>query len=354
MSDVRAAAAGADCDRAADAVSDADPLALAAADADPGADADAETAVHRRQYDQLHADGHADGHADADADAKTAVHQRQHPELHPDGRPDDRADAVADADAVQQRQRQGRRERQLRDAVALAVALAAADDDPVADAETDRDSDSESVGHAAAGSRGMTGPGAALTIAIAGAAFGIAALAATTYANPAHRFRFRPLAATLVAASVGAFGASRALTPEQLAACALVTCAFAIAFTCAQRGIGSRAFIAVAVALAVVAFAIALDGLWLPLVAGIVASLPFGLTALMTKHRERPLFDAMLAALAGLTLGFVSAYLVLFVACLTAVGFGKIRRVALADIEFAPAISAFGAAGLLINVSLQT
>ena len=350
MSGVRgtttATAFDAEPDSRSDAITGADAVA-AAGDADTDAVAHTGTPVYERQPYELHADGDADGRADADADPEAAVPQRQHRELHPDHPPDGRADADADAEAPLYE----RQQRQLH-----ADGLADTRPDRHADgiADPDPDPDAESLGHTTAGRRRMTGFGPAFAISIAGAAFGIAALAATTYAHPNHRFGLRPLAATLVAASVGAFGASRGLNPEQLAASALVTCAFAIAFARGERGIGSRAFIAVAVALGIVAATIALDGLWLPLAAGVVASLPFGLTALMTEHRERPLFDAMLAALAGLTLGFVSAYLVLFVACLAAVVAGKFRRVATADIEFAPAISAFGAAGLLINVSLQT
>lgn len=157
---------------------------------------------------------------------------------------------------------------------------------------------------------------------------------------------------TIGAAAIGAFAASRRLTPAELLASAVLVGALAAASVPASPR-SNRSLAIVAAAFAIVAVAAMLDGMWWTLGGAAVASAPFFGTVPFVRDRRTSMFDGCVAAIAGIALGGpASAIVVLFCACLAAIGYVKFARRPSSCARFAPYIAGFTLAAVLVQVAL--
>jgi len=151
--------------------------------------------------------------------------------------------------------------------------------------------------------------------------------------------------------AIGAFAASRRLTPAELLASAVLVGALAAASVPSPRS--NRSLAIVAAAFAIVAVAARLDGMWWTLGGAAVASAPFFGTVPFVRDRRTSMFDGCVAAIAGIALGGpASAIVVLFCACLAAIGYVKFARRPSSCARFAPYIAGFTLAAVLVQVAL--
>lgn len=194
-------------------------------------------------------------------------------------------------------------------------------------------------------------------ILIAGLFFAAAGFAGTLFGGGEKRLGPKPLAhaavrmgLTILCGVAGAFAASRALPVDRIVVAAAVMASLAAAV---YAGAASRpaSFYAVLVPLLVVGLSAMLDSAWMPLISGVVAAIPFGISALLFP-RPSSVPDALFCALAGATLGLGPAFFVLFGASLVSVGVAAWKRRPASTVRFAPYVAAFTLVALLGNLSL--
>ncbi|MBC5799122.1 MAG: hypothetical protein GIW94_03965 [Candidatus Eremiobacteraeota bacterium] len=194
-------------------------------------------------------------------------------------------------------------------------------------------------------------------ILIAGLFFAAAGFAGTLFGSGEKRPGPQPLAQaavrmglTIVCGAAGAFAASRALPVDRIVVAAAVMASLSAAVYAGAVG-RPASFYAVLVPLVVVGLSATLDSAWMALVSGIVAAIPFGISAALFP-RSSSVPDALFCALAGATLGLMPAFFVLFGASLATVGVAAWKRRPASTVRFAPYVAAFTLIALLGNLSL--
>ncbi len=149
--------------------------------------------------------------------------------------------------------------------------------------------------------------------------------------------------------AAGAFAAGRAVPVDRMIVAAAVMASLAATIYAGASG-RSPSLYAALVPLIVVAIAALFDGSWMSLVSGIVAAIPFGISAVLYP-RPSSIPDALLCALAGATLGLMPAFVVLFVASLATLGVASWKRCPATAVRFAPYVAGFTLVGILANLS---
>jgi hypothetical protein len=155
---------------------------------------------------------------------------------------------------------------------------------------------------------------------------------------------------SLVCGFAGAFAASRGLHLTQMTVAGAVIASLAAAVF--AGAVGRTPSVAVAlVPLGFVCFSAALDGSWSPILAALLAAVPFGICAICFP-RPSGRGDALFSAVTGATLGLVPAVFILFVAALAAIVFGRATKATAATLQFAPYVAALTLVGVLTNLAL--
>ncbi len=200
----------------------------------------------------------------------------------------------------------------------------------------------------------MTPPAGILAAGLFFAAAGLVATLLSGSARPPGRRPFpeilAQMALTIACGAGGAFAASRALPPDRILVAAAVMASLAAAVYAGATG-RALSFYAVLVPLAAVSVAAALDAAWPTLGYGVVAALPFGISAALCP-RPAALSDTLLCGLTGVTLGLMPAFFVLFMACLTAIGVARWKHLPASAVRFAPYVAAFTLIGILTSFAL--
>jgi hypothetical protein len=332
----------------------ADALADADADARPhgnaGTHTDAGPDSHAHTYADPHGKAHRNAHADPGAVLQPVKHHHRLPDA--DARAYGYADTGADGDTPTD---------------GTANADSAADGDTRADRDTDPRPDRDTGSHtqplwnAARRSDGVSAAAVALT----GLLYGVAAfalslaigdvrLALARRTQTLDAFRIKLMCVTLSSIAVGCFTATRGLTLPQTAATALIVAALAATIS-APRTASRELLLAIStIPVGFVVFAAALDAMWPAVFSALFAALPFLVTAAFVADRNASFQDAAIAALAGVSIGITSAFLVLFVALLCALVWSRAGRGSIAPLRLAPYIAAFTLVGILLDMSVLT
>ena len=174
---------------------------------------------------------------------------------------------------------------------------------------------------------------AAAVICLVALFYGASALAVTTFLEsdvaPAQRASSKRQASQVLlcigCGTIGAFAQARGLTPERLLISDVVVAALA-GVIWDPRFRSSLSIYALAGAVGAVVASAALDNMWSAPASALIVALPFLITTFAVKERAATACDALLAALAGAMIGVTGAVLVLFVAGLSAVATGRMRK----------------------------
>ena len=174
---------------------------------------------------------------------------------------------------------------------------------------------------------------AAAVICLVALFYGASALAVTTFLEsdvaPAQRASSKRQASQVLlcigCGTIGAFAQARGLTPERLLISDIVVAALA-GVIWDPRFRSSLSIYALAGAVGAVVASAALDNMWSVPGSALIVALPFLITTFAVKERAATACDALLAALAGAMIGVTGAVLVLFVAGLSAIATGRVRK----------------------------
>lgn len=200
----------------------------------------------------------------------------------------------------------------------------------------------------------MTAP---VGILIAGLFFAAAGFVATMLGDGEKAPGPQPLAhaalrmmLTVGCGAAGSFAVSRGFAVDRIVVVAAVLASLAAAIYAGATG-RPPSFYAALVPLLVVALSAAFDSAWPAIGYGVLAALPFGISALLYP-RPSSLCDALFCGLAGATLGLIPAFFVLFGASLAAIGIAAWKHRPASSVRFAPYVAAFTLVGILTNLTL--
>ncbi len=229
--------------------------------------------------------------------------------------------------------------------------------EPHAEPASDSHPDADSPAIAAARQHLLN---AAIVICLVGLFYGASALAVTTFLESEHPAP-APRASTgrqagqvllcIGCATIGAFAQARGLTPERLLISDVVVAALA-GVIWDPRYRSKLSIYALAGAVGAVVASAAFDAMWSAPVSAFIVALPFLITTFAVKERAATACDALLAALAGATIGMTGAVLVLFVAGLSAIATGRFRKQTGSRRTLAAFTAALTLAAIFYNLSV--